>query len=59
MRAPRIRRRLRSLVHAVISNDVGDSQSIVGKDVRASSGLNFPVSLHVPPACDGCLIAPK
>src|SRR5205807_2854251 len=59
MKGAAIRWRLRALVHAVVANDTGNTDSIILEDLRAAFGLALAVLRHVAPRFNGGLIAEK
>ena len=54
----RIVRRLPALGHAVITNDLGDTQPIIRKNLRSPRRLHLPVLLTIAPGRDRILVAP-
>src|SRR5688572_5194718 len=56
---PRILRRLRAFVHAVVAQNVRDSQPVVREDRQPSGALSFAMLRHRAPAAHGCFVTPE
>src|SRR5215470_18006230 len=54
---PAVRRRLRTLVHAVVANDAGDAQPIIPEQLTAALCLRAPVLGERAPPPDRVLVA--
>src|SRR4051794_20796464 len=50
---------LLAIIHAVVADDAGDTQMIVGKNVCAALGLGTPVLHRVAPGRNGRVVAPE
>src|SRR5215204_391894 len=59
VRGPAVGRGFGSLTHAVVANNAGDAEVVVGKDMIAVDALRLPVHLERAPLLDCGFIAPE
>ena len=59
MRGAAVRRHLLAVAHAIVADDAGNAQAIVGEHLGAAFGLRRPMRLDIAPGLDRRFVPPE